>query len=196
MRLKQFILPAILWMLIQQPAFAQQADFSHAAIFCPAQNNAQLKEAVAVLQQVIEEHSNILLPIVHQPQYTQEIRVIVVCTSKQEATLPKAFYTSLNKLSPTGKDGYKITFLKDEQTIIISGYDERGALYGVGYLLRKMELRQGQILVPEDLNISSTPIYPIRGHQLGYRPKTNAYDAWTVDQFDHYIRRPCAFWRQ
>jgi hypothetical protein len=38
------------------------------------------------------------------------------------------------------------------------------------------------------LAISSTPAYPIRGHQLGYRPKTNAYDAWSVAQYDSYIR--------
>ena len=187
MRLKQFILPAFSWMLIYQSALAQQVDFSHAMVFCPEQNNAQLKEAVVVLQQVIEEHSNILLPI--SPNLnTQGNPLIVVCITKEEGTLPKAFYTSLNKLSPTGKDGYQISFLKDEQTVIIAGFDERGALYGVGYLLRKMEMRRGQILVPENLNISSTPAYPIRGHQLGYRPKTNAYDAWTVDQFDQYIR--------
>ena len=187
MRLKQFILPAFSWMLIYQSALAQKVDFSHAMVFCPEQNNAQLKEAVVVLQQVIEEHSNILLPI--SPNLnTQGNPLIVVCITKEEGTLPKAFYTSLNKLSPTGKDGYQISFLKDEQTVIIAGFDERGALYGVGYLLRKMEMRRGQILVPENLNISSTPAYPIRGHQLGYRPKTNAYDAWTVDQFDHYIR--------
>lgn len=140
-----------------------------------------------VLQEEIEEHSNIHLSIVPNLNI-QGNPVIVVCTSKQEGTLPKDFYTSLNKLSPTEKDGYKITFLKDEQTVIISGFDERGALYGVGYLLRKIEMRQGQILVPEDLAISSSPKYTIRGHQLGYRPKTNAYDAWTVEQFDHYIR--------
>ncbi|HEX5155036.1 MAG TPA: hypothetical protein VFW07_26515 [Parafilimonas sp.] len=192
MRLKQFILPVIFWLLIQQPSFAQQADFSQAAIFYPQQNNAQLKEAVLVLQQTIEEHSNILLPVAGSFE-THDTPLIVICTSKQEATLPKAFCTSLNKLSPTGKDGYKITFLKDEQTVIISGFDERGALYGIGYLLRKMEMRQGHILVPGNLNISSTPTYPIRGHQLGYRPKTNAYDAWTVDQFDHYIRSLAIF---
>jgi len=129
-------------MLIQQPAFAQQADFSHAAIFCPAQNNAQLREAVVVLQQEIEEHSNIHLSIASNLNI-QGNPVIVVCTSKQEGTLPKAFYTSMNKLSPTDKDGYKITFIKDEQINIIYGFDERGALYGIEYLLRKMEMRRG-----------------------------------------------------
>lgn len=166
MHLKKFILPVLSWMLIHQPAFAQRVNFSHAAVFCPGQNNAQLKEAVVVLQQVIEEHSKIVLPIISNLT-THVNPLIVVCTSKQEGTLPKAFYSSLNRLSTTGKDGYKITFLQEKQTIIISGYDERGALYGVGYLLRKMEMRRGQILVPGDLQISSTPTYPIRGHQLG-----------------------------
>jgi len=49
-------------------------------------------------------------------------------------------------------------------------------------------MRDGQILVPENLNIASSPAYPIRGHQLGYRPKTNSYDAWSIGQFDQYIR--------
>ena len=156
-------------------------------LFCPGKDNAQLQEAVVVLQQVVKEHSNILLPVVHESSANDKL-LIVVCTATQEAALPKIFYAALNKLPVTRKDGYKITFLKNEQTILVEGHDERGALYGIGYLLRKMELRKGQILAPENLNISSTPTYPIRGHQLGYRPKTNAYDAWSVDQFDHYIR--------
>jgi hypothetical protein len=187
MHLKRFITPLVLCILIQQSTYAERADFSHAVIFSPGQINTQLQEAVAVLQQVVAERSNILLPVVNEVPINNK-PLIVVCMSKQEVTLPKVFYTALNKLSPTGKDGYKITFLKDEQTLVVAGYDERGALYGVGYLLRKMEMRDGRILVPENLNISSTPAYPVRGHQLGYRPKTNAYDAWSVDQFDHYIR--------
>jgi hypothetical protein len=187
MHVKRFILPLFFCVLIHQPTFAQKADFSHAVIFCPRQNNAQLQEAVTVLQQVIEEHSNILLSLVNKAPIDDK-PLIVVCIPKQEVAFPQIFFTALNKLSPTGQEGYKITFLRDQQTILVAGYDERGALYGVGYLLRKMELSHGRILVPENLNISSTPTYPIRGHQLGYRPKTNAYDAWSVDQFDHYIR--------
>src|SRR4029079_1887121 len=145
-------------------------------IFSPGQTNMQLQEAVAVLQEVVGERSNILLPLVKEVPITTR-PLIVVCISKQGVTLPEVFYTALSKLSPTGKDGYKITFLKVEQTLVVAGYDERGALYGVGCLLRKMEMRNGRILVPENLNISSTPAYPVRGHQLGYRPKTNANDA-------------------
>jgi hypothetical protein len=187
MHIKRFIVALFFCVLIHQSTFAQQADFSGAVIFCPRQSNAQLQEAVVVLQQVIEEHSNILLPVVNKAPMNDK-PLIVVCIPKQEVACSKTFFTTLNKLSPIGKEGYKITFLRDQQTILVAGYDERGALYGVGYLLRKMELSHGRILLPENLNISSTPTYPIRGHQLGYRPKTNAYDAWSVNQFDHYIR--------
>ncbi|MDP4284149.1 MAG: alpha-glucuronidase family glycosyl hydrolase [Bacteroidota bacterium] len=187
MNLKRLITPLIMCALVPQFTLAQQADFSHAVIFSPKGNSPQLQEAISVLQQVVEEHSNIHLAISSEATENSN-PLIVVSINKQEASLPKVFQTALNKLSPTRKDGYKITFLKGKQTILIAGYDDRGALYGVGYLLRKVEMRQGQILVPDNLNISSTPTYPIRGHQLGYRPKTNAYDAWSVDQFDHYIR--------
>jgi len=29
---------------------------------------------------------------------------------------------------------------------------------------------------------------PLRGHQLGYRPKTNSYDGWTTAMWDRYMR--------
>ncbi|HCC56783.1 MAG TPA: hypothetical protein DEQ47_05880, partial [Solibacterales bacterium] len=43
------------------------------------------------------------------------------------------------------------------------------------------------------LQISSAPRYPLRGHQLGYRPKVNAYDGWTPAQFEQYIRDLAVF---
>ena len=33
----------------------------------------------------------------------------------------------------------------------------------------------------------------MRGHQLGYRPKTNAYDAWSVPMWEQYIRELAIF---
>ena len=73
------------------------------------------------------------------------------------------------------------------------GSDERGVLYGIGHILRKMRLSSQSIAIPKNLDISSTPRYAIRGHQLGYRPKTNAYDAWDVEQYDQYIRELALF---
>ena len=80
-----------------------------------------------------------------------------------------------------------------ENKVIIQAKTKRGALYGVGKLLRNMEIRTGEILVPSTIDIASSPRYEIRGHQLGYRPKTNSYDAWSVAQFDQYIRELAIF---
>ena len=38
------------------------------------------------------------------------------------------------------------------------------------------------------LRSSRRPQVALRGHQLGYRPKTNAYDAWDVPMWEQYIR--------
>jgi hypothetical protein len=78
--------------------------------------------------------------------------------------------------------------------ITVAGSDERGVLFGVGQLLRAIDFgRQTATVEPGRLPRSSRPKYPLRGHQLGYRPKTNAYDAWTVEVWDQYIRELAIF---
>jgi hypothetical protein len=78
--------------------------------------------------------------------------------------------------------------------ITVAGSDERGVLFGVGQLLRLIDFgRQEAMLESSRLPITSSPKYPLRGHQLGYRPKTNAYDAWTVEVWDQYIRDLAVF---
>jgi hypothetical protein len=78
--------------------------------------------------------------------------------------------------------------------IAVAGSDERGVLFGVGQLLRLIRFgRQTATVDTNHLSISSSPKYPLRGHQLGYRPKTNSYDAWTVEIWDQYIRDLAVF---
>jgi len=173
-------------LLFISAGFSQSADFSKASIFLQEKKNIQLQKAVQVLSEEIKSRSNLSLPVINKsaPDGKQSI---IVCVEERMDKLPENIRSSLNKLPATGKDGYKIV-LPDNKTVVIAGHDERGALYGVGKLLRKMELNNGVALVPGNLNISSTPVSLIRGHQLGYRPKTNAYDAWSVAQYDRYIR--------
>jgi hypothetical protein len=50
-------------------------------------------------------------------------------------------------------------------------------------------MERGHVLQVEDkLQAATAPRLKLRGHQLGYRPKVNAYDAFTVDMYDQYIR--------
>ncbi len=72
--------------------------------------------------------------------------------------------------------------------VAIVGNDERGVLFGVGRLLRELQPARGRVALAGGLNVASAPKYPLRGHQLGYRPKTNSYDAWNVEEWERYIR--------
>ncbi len=47
--------------------------------------------------------------------------------------------------------------------------------------------------MPSDLRLSTTPFARLRGHQLGYRPKNNTFDAWGPAQIDRYIRELALF---
>jgi len=176
----------VVLMLLTASGFTQTSDFSRAFIFLSEKKNIQLQKAVQVLQEEIKIRSELSLSVINK-KTTGDKNVILVGVEERMGQLPETWKTSISKLPVTGKDGYKIV-MPDNKTVIIAGHDERGTLYGVGKLLRKMEIHSGSILIPDDLNISSTPTYPIRGHQLGYRPKTNAYDAWSVAQYERYIR--------
>ena len=179
-----FLIIISLW--FTTAGFSQSADFSKASVFLQEKKNIQLQKAVQVLTEEIKIRTNLSLPVIYKPA-PEGKQSIIVCIEGVTEKFPENIRSAISRLPATAKDGYKIVVLENT-TIVIAGHDERGALYGVGKLLQKMELNKGVALVPADLNISSSPVYPIRGHQLGYRPKTNAYDAWSVAQYDRYIR--------
>jgi len=87
-------------------------------------------------------------------------------------------------------EGYRLKIDKKdgEIKVFISGADGRGVLYGVGKFLRMLEWEKGDLGFPENIDITSSPAYPMRGHQIAYRTLANSYDAWTPEIYDQYIR--------
>ena len=75
----------------------------------------------------------------------------------------------------------------------VVGNDPRGVLFGVGKLLREMHLQPGRASVADNLEIATAPKYRLRGHQLGYRPKCNSYDAWDLPTWEQYFRDLAVF---
>jgi len=47
---------------------------------------------------------------------------------------------------------------------------------------------RGEVSFPKNVNITSSPAYAMRGHQIAYRALANSYDAWTPEIYDQYIR--------
>jgi hypothetical protein len=86
-----------------------------------------------------------------------------------------------------GPEGFRIETDPDSPAVIVVGNDERGALFGVGRLLREMRLERRLALLPHEFHAVSAPTTKLRGHQLGYRPKTNSYDAWDRAQWLRYV---------
>ena len=93
------------------------------------------------------------------------------------------------------KEGYRLfNEEKNGKNITwIIGDDARGILYGIGKLLRISEMNENEVLLSKGIDISTSPEYPIRGHQFGYRNTANSWDAWTVEQFDKHIREQVLF---
>ncbi len=83
-------------------------------------------------------------------------------------------------------EGYRIRVASGGVEIV--GNDARGVLYGVGHLLRKLHIERGRVEIADDFRVETAPKYPLRGHQLGYRPKTNSYDGWTLAMWEQYYR--------
>ena len=80
-----------------------------------------------------------------------------------------------------------------QPVVWVVGADARGVLFGVGKLLRTMTLKKGAAALDGTTRIATSPAYPIRGHQLGYRNRANSWDAWDVGQFEQYIRELAIF---
>ncbi|MGC2401793.1 MAG: hypothetical protein WA510_18500 [Acidobacteriaceae bacterium] len=126
--------------------------------------------------------------------------------STSKVTIYAGLASSLGKLGPrtepaaasagNSPETYAIHTGRDSggDWITIAGSDERGVLFGAGQLLRSIDFaHQAAILDTSRLPRKSSPHYRLRGHQLGYRPKTNSYDAWTVEVWDQYIRELAIF---
>jgi hypothetical protein len=166
--------------------FSQWTELHPTSIEIIEKSSDQLKKAAQVFQEEIFKRSSINLPIHQAISSSKESQTIIILTEANIQSLAISERNELSKLEKTRKDGYKIKLIGN--LLIILGHDDRGCLYGVGKVMREMKIVTNQLFIQSNFQLSSSPTYPIRGHQLGYRPKTNAYDAWTVAQYDQYIR--------
>ena len=80
-------------------------------------------------------------------------------------------------------ESYKIDI---NNSLLIYASDKRGFIYAVGKILRKAEKIDKGFALCEDVFGIYSPEKSIRGHQLGYRSKSNTYDAWNFEQYKRY----------
>ncbi|SHF26211.1 hypothetical protein SAMN05444274_104217 [Mariniphaga anaerophila] len=160
-------LPVIFFLMVFSiPLQARYVNFTNSAIYYPYASSEKTILAAQMLHDEIARRTGIHLPMGTNPE-SFNTPAIIVGLETEISLLQKEFGSALRELQAAAPEGYKIVMLPGEKTMLIAGHDERGVMYGIGYLLRKMELRNEDIKVPL-LSVSSSPMSQIRGHHISY----------------------------
>ncbi len=173
------------------PASAtDQIDLKNCVVISPAKASARETKAISVLMEEAEKRSQIRWQTQTAGSQTPST-AIYAGTRSSARTLGQRITPAASAAAQLAPEGYAIAPGKDAggSWITVLGADERGLLFGIGHLLRLIAFSRGAASLDSDrLPLTTSPKYPLRGHQLGYRPKTNSYDAWNVAEWDQYIR--------
>ena len=99
---------------------------------------------------------------------------------------PPAFTIELHENAGFASDDI-FEIRQTETGLLFRANGVRGLIYAVGLFLRKAQPNSDEITLSCDITGLHAPKKPIRGHQLGYRPCSNTYDAWSPAQFERYM---------
>jgi hypothetical protein len=183
-------------LLIFHPGFssAQIVDLSKASIIASSTITHPVREtAIRVLQEEVAQRTFINLPLISKLENTP---VIVLTSIKDNEINGMPVPKRTGEVFPEMKaEGFRIVLTQSngKDVLWLIGADERGVIFAIGDFLRTAELSKKKILFSKSNEIATSPVYPIRGHQLGYRNTANSWDAWTVNQFEKYIRELALF---
>lgn len=190
-----FLLIALFVLVRSLPAAEPSAriELAAARIALPPGLTGPERKAVAMLIEETEKRSLVRWSAEERGGSGATPAAPVIYLGPREALLTAfpELRADLSAAAPLKPEGYWLVTRADR--VIIAGQDARGVLYGAGRLLRLMDYARGQVSVESGLMIATAPVYPLRGHQLGYRPKTNSYDGWDVAQWEAYIRELVIF---
>ncbi len=179
-----------------QPAYDGRINLKDAIVLAPDTLSAREGKAVRVLVEEVEKRTEFRWPVVHR--LAPGAHPVIAVGSDQSlkkvsSQLPHGLLTEGKR--PASAEGYTLrtSGSSDSTTVLVSGAGELGVLFGVGGLLRSLQMSKRKVGLSVPLDVTTSPKYRLRGHQLGYRPKTNAYDAWSVPMWDQYYRDLAVF---
>lgn len=161
-------------------------NLTRASLVLPVGLSGPEKKAVLMLVEEVDKRSLVRWPTVEALPETGQPRVVL----GQRTALVRAFPALAERLPADGADraeGYQIVSLLPD-TVIVAGNDARGVLFGAGRLLRLLDYSRGAVSLASDVKIATAPRYRLRGHQVGYRAKTNSYDGWDIAKWEQYVR--------
>jgi hypothetical protein len=171
-------------------------DLAHATVVTPATLSVQERTAVRVLVEEIARRTTVRLPVATRWPADTVPAIAVGPLASASTWAGPGLQGAPPASGAPGPEGYRLslhTTGRSAATVLVLGADARGVLFGVGRLLRELRMTSRSLRAPSALSIVSSPRVALRGHQLGYRPKTNSYDAWDVPMWEQYIRDLAVF---
>jgi hypothetical protein len=182
------------WIFWAGRAPGAEIDLRKAVVVAPAALGKPESKAISMLVDEVRKRTRISWPIVTAwPEET--VPVIAVGSEKDLAGLAGGYAQKLAVLNGA-PEGYRIRFRAEGRAapvVFVIGSDARGVLFGAGRLLRELRMARDSVTLDSGFNLTTAPKYRLRGHQLGYRPKTNSYDGWDVAIWEQYIRDLAVF---
>ena len=181
-------------LLLGVNVFAQNIDFSKASIVASTGINSPVREtAIRVLQEEVAKHTAIKLPLVSKSGASSLI--ILAKSSDTQVNGLAVPKRSGDNLAENKPEGLRLVLGKagSQDVLWLIGADERAVVFAIGQFLRTAELTKGKILVTKKIEIATSPAYPLRGHQIGYRNTANSWDSWDASQFETYFRELALF---
>jgi hypothetical protein len=170
---------------------APTIDLSHAVVVSYARPAGPEAKAVQMLVDEVESRTRVRWSV--RRSAPRDGSPYIVVGDRSAYPVPPAIAGQESAWNAT--DGYAVvsTDAPSAESVVVLGADARGTLYGVGRLLRNLHMSRDKVTVDSGLKIASKPSQPLRGHQLGYRPKTNSYDGWNIALWEHYVRDLAVF---
>jgi hypothetical protein len=159
-------------------------DLAQAVVVAPPELSIPEQKAIAMLIEEVEKRTLIRWP--RRDSLPENVDPVIAVGQ----VAPLAALLDHGVEGGGAAEGFHIRIVDQGgvPTVRVVGNDARGVLYGVGYLLRQLRMGRQLVTLPAQTGISTAPHYPLRGHQLGYRDKTNSYCGWDLQQWEQYIR--------
>src|SRR5580698_6992223 len=121
------------------------ADFKQAVVVLAGSATTPQKKAAQMLVEEIEKRTQLRLKI-----------------SSESTAGAAAIYLRVEKGSP---ESFILT--STDNQIVVGGADDRGVVFGTGYLLRQFNMSRQKLELDANLKVTSAPQYAVRGQQLG-----------------------------
>jgi hypothetical protein len=173
---------------------AKDLDLTRAVVVTPAGLSGPPAKAVRMLAEEVEQRSMVRWDRAEKWPAGGTPVIVVGPAGGVRGLLDKQGVRPPAAARPR-PEGYSIGVAGDRAVPVVwvAGNDARGVLFGVGRLLRELRLGRLKVTLPAGFRAESAPTTSLRGHQIGYRPKTNSYDGWTVALWEQYLRDLAVF---